>query len=46
MHEISTLALTLLKYNNSISFIAIVCGIAGLRKGIKGINVAIYNKIN
>lgn len=36
----------LLKQNNAISFIAIVWGIDGLRKGIEGFNVAIYNKIH
>lgn len=38
--------MTLYKQNNAISFIAVVWGISGLRKGIKGINVAIYNKVN
>ena len=38
--------MTLLKKNDAISFIAIIWGISGLRKGIKGLNVAIYNKVN
>ena len=38
--------MTLFKGNNAISFIAIVWGISGLRKGIKGFNVAIFNKSN
>ena len=38
--------MTLFKGNNAISFIAIVWGISGLRKGIKGFNVAIFNKAN
>lgn len=38
--------MTLFKKNNAISFIAIVWGISGLRKGIKGLNVAIFNKAN
>lgn len=36
----------LLKQKNAISFIAIVWGISGLRKGIKGFNIAIFNKLN
>ena len=36
----------LLKQKDAISFIAIVWGISGLRKGIKGFNVAIFNKLN
>lgn len=38
--------MTLFKQNNAISFIAIIWGISGLRKGIKGFNIAIYNKVN
>lgn len=35
-----------LKQENAISFIAIVWGISGLRKGVEGFNVAIFNKLN
>ena len=38
--------MTLFKQNNAISFIAIIWGISGLRKGIKGFNIAIFNKAN
>ena len=38
--------MTLLKKNDAISFIAIIWGISGLRKGIKGFNIAIFNKAN
>lgn len=36
----------LLKQENAISFIAIVWGISGLRKGIEEFNVVIFNKMN
>lgn len=35
-----------LKRDNAISFIAIVWGISGLRKGTKELNIAIYNKVH
>lgn len=36
----------LIKGQNAIPFIAIVWGISGLRKGVKGFNVAIFNKVH
>ena len=38
--------MTLFKGQNAISFIAIIWGITGLRKGVKGFNIALYNKVN
>ena len=36
----------LLNNQNAIPFIAMIWGISGLRSGIKGLNIVIYNKIN
>ena len=38
--------MTLFKGQNAISFIAIIWGITGLRNGVKGFNIALYNKVN
>ena len=38
--------MTLFKGQNAISFIAIIWGITGLRKGVKVFNIALYNKVN
>ena len=39
-------SVNLFKGQNAISFIAIIWGITGLRKGVKGFNIALYNKVN
>lgn len=36
----------LIENENAVPFIAIAWGISGLRKGTKGLNVAVYNKFN
>lgn len=36
----------LLKKENAIPFIAIVWGISGLKRGCKGLNIAVYNKVH
>ncbi len=36
----------LFKGNNAIPFISIIWGISGLRKGTKGLDVALYNKVH
>ena len=38
--------MVLINNQNSIPFIAIVWGILGLKKGVKGLNIALYNKAN